>query len=88
LKNREKELVNESLLQDLMCMNLQTGGGGGLSGKKHSQKTKDSISKKNSINQKGERNSQFGTVWISKDGNSLKVKAENLDFYLSEGWIK
>jgi hypothetical protein len=30
LKNREKELVNESLLQDPMCMNLAIGGEGGF----------------------------------------------------------
>jgi hypothetical protein len=30
LKEREKELVNESLLQDPMCMNLAIGGGGGF----------------------------------------------------------
>lgn len=30
LKAREKELVNESLLSDPMCMNLALGGGGGV----------------------------------------------------------
>jgi hypothetical protein len=30
LKLREKEIVNEDLLNDKMCMNLQLGGGGGL----------------------------------------------------------
>ena len=29
LTNREKELVNEELLKDPMCMNIQLGGGGG-----------------------------------------------------------
>lgn len=38
LKLREKELVNESLLSDPMCMNLQLGGGGGLSGEEHRTK--------------------------------------------------
>lgn len=38
LKLREKELVNESLLSDPMCMNLQLGGGGGLSGEEHRAK--------------------------------------------------
>jgi hypothetical protein len=35
LKLREKELVNESLLQDPLCMNLQLGGGGGFSSEEH-----------------------------------------------------
>lgn len=35
LRLREKELVNEELLNDPMCMNLQPGGGGGLINEKH-----------------------------------------------------
>ena len=38
LKLREKEIVNENLLKDEMCMNLQLGGGGGLSGEEHAKK--------------------------------------------------
>jgi hypothetical protein len=35
LRNRETELVNENLLKDPMCMNLQPGGGGGFSSEEH-----------------------------------------------------
>lgn len=35
LKNREIHLVNEELLNDPMCMNLQPGGGGGIINQKH-----------------------------------------------------
>ena len=38
LKLRERELVNEELLNDSMCMNLQLGGGGGFTGDEHAQK--------------------------------------------------
>lgn len=38
LISRERELVNEDLLKDPMCMNLQPGGGGGLSSDEHKQK--------------------------------------------------
>jgi hypothetical protein len=38
LKEREKELVNEELLNDDMCLNLQIGGGGGLSNEEHKRK--------------------------------------------------
>ena len=38
LKKREKELINEDLLIDPMCMNLQIGGGGGLSSIEHKKK--------------------------------------------------
>lgn len=35
LKKREKEIVNEELIQDPLCMNMQLGGGGGFSSKEH-----------------------------------------------------
>ena len=38
LKLREKEIVNEDLLKDKRCMNLQLGGSGGLSGDNHAKK--------------------------------------------------
>lgn len=38
LKIREKELVNEDLLRDLMCMNLQLGGEGGFINEEHQKK--------------------------------------------------
>jgi len=38
LRQREIELVNEELLNDPMCMNLQPGGGGGISSPEHMQK--------------------------------------------------
>ena len=38
LRQREIELVNEDLLNDPMCMNLQPGGGGGLINKDHMEK--------------------------------------------------
>lgn len=38
LKEKEKELVNEDLLKDPMCMNLKTGGEGGISSEEHRKK--------------------------------------------------
>lgn len=45
-------------------------------GKKHSEKTKDRISIANSISQSGERNSQFGTIWITDGINTKKIKKD------------
>jgi len=57
-------------------------------GKKHKEETKRKIGIKNSIKQSGINNSQFGTCWITKNGNDKKIKKEYLQEYLSEGWIK
>jgi hypothetical protein len=38
LEKRESEIVNEQLLEDPLCMNLQLGGGGGFSGEDNQHK--------------------------------------------------
>lgn len=56
--------------------------------KKHTDESKVKIGEKNSILQKGEKNSQFGTCWITKEGVNKKIKKEVLDIYIKDGWIK
>ncbi len=147
LKSREKEIVNESLLNDILSMNLVLGGEGGyiseigtkngrskcdeilkgkygdnfksvivknyhnslnpeqkenhinkikeshiglnkknFLGKKHKQETKDKISKLNSISQKGNKNSQYGTCWATKDGLNKKIKLDEIVEFEKDGW--
>lgn len=38
--------------------------------------------------QKGCKNSQYGTCWVYNDKESIKIKKELLDEYLSNGWNK
>jgi hypothetical protein len=135
LSLREKELVNESLLKDPLCMNLSLGGQGGLNsiehgiklkegaskwaktqwqteeyrskitevlrnniikshrlgkinydtftGKTHSEETKRKIGEANSLKQKGESNSQFGTCWITNGTQNKKIKKTDK---LPKGW--
>ena len=46
------------------------------------------IGEKNSDHQKGEKNSQFGKVWIKNEKLNLDMKTskERLEEYLSSGW--
>lgn len=134
LKLRERELVNESLLLDPMCMNLQLGGGGGFIneehkskfhsgggkkggavhrdrllidkeyrevhlkqflnftkskivygttflGKKHTEETKQKMRGKDS--QKLEKNSQYGSCWITNGIENRKMKNDDV---IPEGW--
>ena len=136
LKKREKELVNDDLLKDPMCMNLVFGGNGGFispegckkggivagainadrikndinyrkkhiskfieitkrnwekglikrvdwTGKTHKEESKKKIGEANSIKQKGEANSQFGTCWITNGIENKKIKKTEK---LPEGW--
>ena len=58
--------------------------------RKHTQETKNKISdtfRKNKY-QQGERNSQFGTCWVMKVDVSKKIKKDDLDTYINDGWIK
>ncbi len=55
--------------------------------KKHTEETKIKISEK-AKERIGNKNSQFGTCWITKDCENKKIKKEELNQYLNEGWFK
>lgn len=132
---REKEIVNETCLQDPLCMNLKEGGNGGFTkeqsskgtktmldkiwkdegfikrnserksklckelrekgifkncdwtGRKHSEKTKNKMSLK-AKERIGEKNSQYGTCWITNGSEVKKIKKEELQFWINQNWKK
>jgi hypothetical protein len=57
-------------------------------GKKHSDESKQLMSEKKKSLGVGETNSQYGTCWITKDGTNKKIKKEDLETYLNNGWFK
>ena len=61
---------------------------GNWTGLHHSEKTKKIISEKNKINQEGDKNSQYGTCWVYKNKESIRIKKEQLDEYIANGWNK
>jgi hypothetical protein len=128
LSEREKEIVNESLLQDLKCLNLALGGNGGAgiltkeqlsrggkestkilwanpefrkahskrasesikeymrtgkknpldwTGRKHSEETIILMKEKKTGFQIGNKNSQFGTRWITNEEENRKIRNED-----------
>lgn len=54
-------------------------------GQHHTDETKQKIGKANAISQKGERNSQYGTMWITNEIDSTKIKKTES---ISPGWRK
>jgi len=135
LKLREKELVNENLLKDPMCMNLKFGGDGGFTneehqlktssaggkkmtdkkrnilknvmkninielningrrkipdwtGRKHSNETKNKMKDSQKDKHVGEKNSQFGTIWIYNLELKQNKKIKKEDFENYPNWIR
>ena len=64
----------------------QAGDNNSFFNKTHSIESRMKIGEKTSITQKGELNSQFGTVWINKNLEVKKIKKNLLESYLNEGW--
>lgn len=59
-----------------------------FTGKKHSEETKKLLSELKKGTGTGKNNSQYGTCWITKEGVNKKIKKEDLENYLNEGWVK
>ena len=54
----------------------------------NSEGYRKSVGRKGHTNQTGEKNSQFGTIWVSRNGEVKKIKKELFDEYSSNGWFK
>ena len=83
LIQREIELVNEELLNDPMCMNLQPGGGGGFINKDHMEKAQ--LAAAISTNKKIKENPEN---WKnSMKDNSEKISKKLISLYESGEFI-
>ena len=59
-----------------------------FTGKKHSDKSKKKMSESSKGMGKGDLNSQYNTMWITKNGINKKIKKEELNLYISNNWKK
>ena len=59
-------------------------------GKKNSEQTKQKMRNSKKGKQNGQKNSQYGTCWIYNEQikDSKKIKCEDLQKWISQGWIK
>jgi len=57
-----------------------------FTGKKHTEETKKLMSESKKGQGEGEKNSQYGTCWITRDGENKKIKKEELETFINEGW--
>ena len=145
LKAREEEIVNETLLDDCLCLNLKNGGEGGgrvwhaqhakifhsagqrammakvhadadkvkqisqkvattiktrhaegaypdsygkFLGKSHTDDTRQKMADSHRGKHEGEKNSQFGTCWVSDGAKPIKIRKDELQEYLDRGFVR
>ena len=55
-------------------------------GLNHSEETKKIMSELKKGKGLGIENSQFGTCWIEKEGSNKKIKKEELEIFIKQGW--
>jgi hypothetical protein len=77
---------NEQWLEIMKKIRLTRKLGKDWTNKKHSEEEKRKIGNKNSIKQKGEKNSQYGSCWITNGIVNKKIKKEDFEQY-SNNWI-
>lgn len=65
----------------------ENGYASGFKGKKHNDDTKTLMSLK-AQQRLGNRNSQFGTCWITRNKENKKIKKEDLEIYIQQGWMR
>ena len=65
-----------------MLINLELGRG------KHTEEYKKNLSSIRKGTGVGSSNSQYGTCWVTRDGENKKIKKEELNHYLLFGWVK
>jgi len=71
-KIHAEKLKSDSEYRKIYCDKLK--GNQNWLGKKHKEESKKKIGLANSINQKGEKNSQYGTHWITNGVENKKIK--------------
>lgn len=59
-----------------------------FTGKQHSEESKMKMSNTKKGTGIGNENSQFGTCWITNNGSNKKIKKDDLQIYIDEGWVK
>lgn len=79
-RSRHKKISSETMKKNHKLGKIRYDT---FTGKKHKEETKKIIGEKNSNNQKGDKNSQFGTCWITNDIENQKIhKVDSIP----EGW--
>ena len=86
--NRDHKAANAKRQATFENRGTRKGGGPNFTGLSHTLKTKVHLSLVMSEKQTGEKNSQFGTCWVTNGVKPVKIKKEQLDEYLMKGYSR
>jgi hypothetical protein len=79
----------DKMIYALCCMKQQNSNQSRYINSRIYESAKKQMSIQKSLKQKGSLNSQYGTSWIrNSSGEVKKINKDQLEFYLSAGWIK
>ena len=84
LNDYEAEIVNEEMINNPCCYNMSLGGYYMSNESLYKLKNKIKIIE----HQKGEKNSQYGKCWITKDKISIIIKKDEFQKYEELGWSR
>jgi hypothetical protein len=88
IEYRDKAINNLSYGRKVL---IETGSykkkGKGL-GRIHSEETKNKMSESSKGIGSGKTNSQYGTCWINNGNETNKIKKEEINIWLNNGWVK
>ena len=82
---RKRSEYSKMKISDSINALYKSGHQGSFTGKKHTEETKRKIGLTNSNYQSGCKNSQFGSMWITNDIESIKIKKTDV---IPNGWRK
>ncbi len=84
LSDTQKQSITNSTRGNKRCAPAKSTR---FSGKTHTKETLAKMRESHRGKQAGEKNSQFGTCWVT-NGRPLKIKKEQLDEYLANGYSR
>ena len=91
IKNRKKWLFNNDdnwSTEYSKKMSSNSKGNKSWTDKRHSDETINLMCESHKGKHDGNKNSQYGTCWITKNDENKKIKKEELNSFIIEGWIK
>ena len=81
ISNNNKKLWENKERSKKMILNIEK-----YRGTKHKEESKIKIGLKSSINQKGEKNSQYGKKWMNNGIKDIKINTDNIHYYTDLGY--